>query len=245
MKPKQPTARKKAEDVDQHSLEAYYQYWHDREKRCSQADPNFKKGSEINQRMQRKMVLLQRGGDISETELPLWVRELYRKLGLFIPGSSPEVIGQYAGIHLSLALAIWNDLGAEARAGTLTSEEQAYLEEGTLLFQCVQVAWTQALASSPKNTIAFFEGLAEGLKKHFDRSGQMVLTEATPLHWVLLQNWPQVAQQRSVSELYTCLQSFNILHDHALNDLPRLQQICKRLKLKLKGRGRPKASPLK
>jgi hypothetical protein len=125
MKPKKRSSRKKSMAASVQVFQEYFRQMKKSAEQRSEQDPGVKKGYEAGQRMLREAELLQSGQEVSETELPLWVRELYRRLPFLQPGSIPEkpnIQGQQAGQALALALSIRAQYRAHPKRKDLTLE---------------------------------------------------------------------------------------------------------------------------
>lgn len=242
MKPKTSFSRKKIVAASISVLQEYVQQVEEIAQQHSQRDPNFKKGYQTGERLLREEEFFQSGNHIPETKLPLWVQDLYRKLPFLHPSlisKNPNIQGQQAGQALAMALYIRDEYRANSGTGTSTLLAQARLEAGNWMFQLAERAIAAALHYPQKEALEFFEGLAQGQRHDFDKSGQMLLTDATPLYIILLLHWPEITKMKNITELHAYLEKLNLLPPQSI-DLERLQKLCYRLGLRLTHRGRPK-----
>ncbi len=104
-------------------------------------------------------------------------------------------------------------------------------------------ACKEALAqSSHEEASAFFRGFSKGIaRKGMDKFSPVRSTTATEIYQKLFCCWGEVSQLKSVSELRSLLIQTGV-KEQMLRDPKRLEKICERIGLKLRGRGRPRKS---
>jgi len=89
-------------------------------------------------------------------------------------------------------------------------------------------------------TTDFYKGYHFALKHNLvDDAGKTIIkNEATILYFFLITSWKTVVQQKSFAQLHAWLSKF--FPRDALGDIDRLKGVCKKIKLRLGKRGRPK-----
>ena len=86
----------------------------------------------------------------------------------------------------------------------------------------------------------FYRGYETALRHNLvdERGKAIIKNDAIPLYMFLVMFWPVVQQQRGVNQLHSLMRKFFTID--VLGDVDRLKGICKKIKLHLGKRGRPK-----
>ncbi len=128
----------------------------------------------------------------------------------------------------------------------LTAKGQEELEDASRVIdrkeQALRRGILLALDQPADEQVEFFEGYSTALKDEIYDSNGRLAHETFPniavLYLFMVLNWRGIQQMPSVPQLYKWLGT--LVPPDQLGDIDRLRGICKRHKLKLAGRGRPR-----
>jgi hypothetical protein len=146
-------------------------------------------------------------------------------------------IGSDNGGNVAPVLALCGRFGTAAQARPVLD---ALREVMMLLSDGVKEILHKVEEFPAYETVSFYHGYETGLRHNLvDEKGKAIMKNlATPIYLFLVMCWPVVQQQGSVEQLHRFMGKF--FPPDVLRDVDRLRGICKKIKLRLRKRGRPK-----